>query len=52
MPQGFDYCRSQGGRIRTKRVNKNEYMRLCYLNGKSYAGEVRRYKKLKMIHKK
>lgn len=45
MPKGFDYCESHGGRIRTikpKGKKSNVYLHVCYLNGKSYAGEVKR----------
>lgn len=40
MPAGFDNCKAKGGRIRTKKIGKNKYMHICWLNGKSYAGEV------------
>lgn len=40
MPAGFEMCRKKGGRIRTKKIGKNKYMHICWLNGKSYAGEV------------
>jgi len=41
MPAGFDYCRTNGGRIRTKDLGNGKYMHICYLDGKSYAGEVK-----------
>jgi len=41
MPAGFDRCRAQGGRIRTKELGGGRYMHICFLNGKSYAGEVK-----------
>lgn len=45
MPAGFELCVKRGGRVRTKKVGKNKYMRICYLNGKSYPGEVKTKKK-------
>jgi hypothetical protein len=41
MPAGFDNCVKRGGRVRTKSVGKGRYMHICFLNGKSYAGEVK-----------
>jgi len=46
MPQAFDNCRRNGGKIRTKRINSRQYMHICFLNGKSYPGEVKSYKKV------
>jgi len=46
MPQSFDNCVKKGGRVRTKRVNSDEYMHICFLDGKSYAGKVKKYKKV------
>lgn len=46
MPKGFDRCVAKGGRIRTKKVNDKQYMRICYVGGKSFAGEVKNYKKV------
>jgi len=39
MPEAFNSCISNGGRVRTKKV-KGGYIHICFLNGKSYAGEV------------
>lgn len=44
MPKGFEMCRKKGGRIRTKKLSKGRYMHVCLLNGKSYAGEVKKKK--------
>ncbi len=44
MPADFDKCRKEGGRIRTITLKGGRYMRVCYLNGKSHAGEVRQRK--------
>jgi hypothetical protein len=46
MPQGFEMCRKKGGKIRTKSLSGGKYMRICILNGKSYPGEVKKYKKV------
>ena len=40
MPAGFDKCRAQGGKIKTIKPNKNTYIPICYIGGKSYKGEV------------
>lgn len=47
MPKEFDMCRQKGGKIITKKVNGKQYMHICYLNGKAYAGDVKEYKSLK-----
>ncbi len=43
MPQAFTNCVKKGGKVRTVTVNKKKgtYMRVCYLNNKSYPGEVK-----------
>lgn len=41
MPAGFERCRAKGGRIRTVKPSKGKYLHICYLNGKSYPGEVK-----------
>lgn len=46
MPQAFETCVAQGGRVRTKKLNSKQYLHICFKNGKSYAGEVRSYKKV------
>jgi hypothetical protein len=45
MPAAFKRCVQSGGRVRTKSLSGGRYMRLCYKNGKSYAGEVKMKKK-------
>lgn len=40
MPKKFTRCVANGGRVITKRVNKDQYMHICYLDGKAYPGEV------------
>jgi len=44
MPEAFENCRKQGGRIRTIKLSGGKYMHVCYLNGKSYRGEVKQKK--------
>jgi len=41
MPADFLKCIKDGGRVRTKRLKDGRYMKICYLNGKSYDGEVK-----------
>ena len=46
MPEDFDACVREGGRVRTKVISKNQYMHICYdKSGKSHAGEVKTKKK-------
>jgi hypothetical protein len=46
MPAEFDKCIKDGGKVITKKVNSKQYMHVCFINGKSYAGEVKDYKKI------
>ena len=46
MPADFERCRRNGGKIRTKTIDGTHYMHICILNGKTYAGEVKKKKKL------
>jgi len=48
MPHAFDQCREHGGEMKTKRLNKNEYMHICIPKGggPSVSGEVKKYKSL------
>ncbi len=41
MPEGFENCRKNGGKIRTIKLKGNKYMHICILNGKSFPGEVK-----------
>ena len=41
MPEAFERCVKQGGRVRTKTLSGGRYMRICFIGGKSYAGEVK-----------
>ncbi len=40
-PIAFDNCVKDGGRVRTKTLSGGRYVHICFLNGKSYAGEVK-----------
>ena len=46
-PQAFDNCVAKKGRVRTITLKGGRYMRICYLDGKSYAGEVKQPKEKK-----
>lgn len=48
MPEAFEKCRRQGGKMRTisgpnklAGLEKNQYCHICVLNGKVYRGEVK-----------
>ena len=41
MPKGFDNCVKRGGRVKTLTLKGNKYMRVCWLNGKSYSGHIK-----------
>ena len=47
MPVAFTECVKNGGRVRTKKLSGGKYIHICFLNGKSYAGEVRTAEKSK-----
>jgi len=46
MPKAFERCVKAGGRVRTKKLGNDRYMHICFKDGKSYAGEVKKYKKV------
>lgn len=50
MPADFERCVANGGRVRTKTLSGGRYIHICFLDGKSYAGEVK--KKLKRKRRK
>jgi len=51
MPADFLKCIAEGGRVVSKRVNKEEYVKLCKdKSGKWHEGEVHKYKKV--LHSK
>lgn len=41
-PKAFDDCVKRGGRVRTKNLSGGRYIHLCFIGGKSFAGEVKR----------
>lgn len=46
MPKAFDDCVKNGGKVRTKNLKNNKYIKICYdKNGNSHAGEVMTKKK-------
>lgn len=45
MPAAFLACVASGGKVRTKKIGKNKYMRICFKGGKTYNGEVKTRKK-------
>lgn len=45
MPESFNRCVSNGGKVITKKLGGGKYIHICFLNGKSYAGEVKVVKK-------
>jgi len=44
MPAAFEKCVKDGGRVRTKKLSGGRYIKICYKDGKSYAGEVHKKK--------
>lgn len=48
MPAAFNACVSGGGKVITKRVNKTQYLHICYPKGggSPVQGEVKNYKKV------
>jgi len=50
MPQAFLNCVSQGGKVITKDLGDGKYIKICYLNGKSYPGETMENKTDKKTH--
>lgn len=45
MPKDFTDCVAKGGRVRTIKISDGRYMRICWLDGKSFHGEVKTKKK-------
>lgn len=43
-PRKFDDCVAKGGKVRRKTLSDGRYINICYLDGKSFAGEVREAK--------
>jgi len=46
MPKEFTSCVERGGRIRTKKLSGGKYRHLCFIDGESYAGEVKKSKRI------
>jgi hypothetical protein len=44
MPADFDRCVKAGGRVRTKKLKNGKFIRICFKDGKSFAGEVQKRK--------
>ena len=44
MPAEFLKCVKNGGKVRTKKLKDGYYMPICFIGGKSYAGEVKKKK--------
>jgi hypothetical protein len=44
MPQQYEKCVKDGGRVITKQLAGGKYIHICYLGDKSYAGEVKEKK--------
>lgn len=42
MPEAFEKCVKAGGRVRTKTLKGGKYVRICYKDGKSYPGYVKK----------
>lgn len=52
MPEGFERCRRNGGRIRTVSgpdkhwgLGSGEYMYVCWINSEPYRGEIHKKQK-------
>lgn len=52
MPKAFNECVKKGGKVRTKRgpskehgLKAGEYVKYCFIDGKSYRGHVSKKKK-------
>jgi len=44
-PEAFDRCVRNNGRVRTKKLSKGRYIRICFdKQGKSHAGHVKKAK--------
>ena len=52
MPQDFLKCVKAGGRVRTKSLKDNKFIRICFKDGKSYSGEVQTRLKHKLTEGK
>ena len=46
MPKAFEDCIARGGRVRSKDLGNGSYIKICFIDGKSYPGETHQYKKV------
>ena len=44
MPQAFENCVKNGGKVTTISLPGDKYYHVCVLNGKRYTGEVKKKK--------
>lgn len=42
MPTDFDKCVANGGKVRTIKRSSGTYQHICFIGGKSFAGEVKK----------
>lgn len=42
IPKKFESCVANGGRVRTKSLPDGKFIHICFKNGKSYSGEVKK----------
>ena len=52
MPKGFLSCVELGGRVRRKTLPGGKYINICFISGKSYAGETHKISRTKKKAKK
>ncbi len=45
MPKAFDKCYKSGGFIKTIKKGKSKYQHVCYIDGKTFKGEIKKKKK-------
>ena len=50
MPEAFERCRKNGGKIRTKKLSGGRYMPICYDANGAHAGEVHTKKEAEFDH--
>lgn len=44
MPKQFLECIKRGGKVRTKKLPNGKYIHICFLNKKSFPGEIKKKK--------
>lgn len=47
MPEAFERCVKNGGKVRTKTLPGGWYRRICFIGKRSYAGELKKKKEKK-----